>query len=59
MPILGDVGEVREVTESTHHLDRPLLRQSVESGFKLAASGRLALAAERQRELTDPLDGRE
>jgi len=41
MPVFGDVGKVRKVAESTHHLDRPVLRQSVESGLKLAARGGL------------------
>ena len=57
--VLGDVGEMREITERAHHLDRAVVREAVEGGLELAARRGIAFAAERDRDLADALDRRE
>jgi hypothetical protein len=54
--VLGDVGEMREIAERAHHLDRAVVRQAVEGGLELAARRGIALAAECDRDLADALD---
>src|SRR3954447_14163821 len=54
--VLGNVGEMREITERAHHLDRAVVREAVEGGLELAARRGIAFPAERDRDLADALD---
>ena len=59
MLVLGDIGEMREVGEGANDRQRLVGAERVERGFQLAPGGRLVVAVEADRGLTDLLDERE
>src|SRR4051794_35024119 len=54
--VFGDIGQMREIAEGSHHFDRPLARQTVERRFHLAARAIVAVTPEGDRDLPDTLD---
>ena len=56
VPVLGDVGEVREVAEGADHAHRAVARKAGEQPVEGAAGGGVALQPVGDRELADPLD---
>jgi len=56
MQILGDAGELREVSEGADHRHRGRRRQPVQDRLQLGARLRVAVAPEADRRLADLLD---
>ena len=57
--VLRDVGEMREIREGAHDLDRTVARQAVEGRFQLRPRGFVIVAPELDRNLADAFDGGE
>ena len=56
VPVLGDVGQVREVAEGADHADGVLAAQAREQPVEVAPGALVALQPVGDRELADPLD---
>ncbi len=54
--VLGDVGQVREVTEGAHHHVGAFARQAAQQGIHFLARRAVGIAMEAQREPADLLD---
>ncbi len=54
--VLGDVGQVREVAEGAHDLDRLVARQRIEDVLELAPGRNVVVAAKAHRVLADLFD---